>query len=237
MLFHEWRKVAPLDHCFDLLVRPPVLVCVVMVLVAMSMIVVLFVPVIMVMMPVLLLMLMVMMLFFPVLMPMLLLVIMIMVVLVLVMVVLPVVMGFVRVRMLVLVTMLAAALMRVRVFMFVRMSMLMLVLIFMSMLAAIPSMRRAAVDVELHSLDVLPLGAVVVHVKIAHVQFAQFPLQRAGFHTEVDERANHHVAADAGNAVEIKCLHECGKNPSLGPPRPNVHLENAARSGGVMERG
>lgn len=62
--------------------------------------------------------------------------------------------------------------------------------------------------VELHALDILPLRAVEVHVQIAEVQLADFPFQRAGLHAEVDECADHHVAADSGNAVEVNCLHK-----------------------------
>jgi hypothetical protein len=67
--------------------------------------------------------------------------------------------------------------------------------------------RGAAMDIELHALDILPLGAVVVHVKVSEVQFAQFPFQRAGFHAEVDQGTDHHVAADSGNAVEVESFH------------------------------
>jgi len=68
--------------------------------------------------------------------------------------------------------------------------------------------RRAAVDVEFHALDILPLRAVVVHVEIAEVQLAQLPFERAGFHAEVDECADCHVATDAGNAVEVEGFHK-----------------------------
>jgi hypothetical protein len=61
--------------------------------------------------------------------------------------------------------------------------------------------RGAAVDVELHALDVLPLRAVEVHVEVADGQLAQLPFERARLHTEVHERADGHVAADSGNAV------------------------------------
>ena len=68
-------------------------------------------------------------------------------------------------------------------------------------------MRRAAVDVKFHALDVLSLCAVVVHVEVADVQLAQLPFERAGFHAEVNERADHHVATDAGDAVEEESFH------------------------------
>ena len=72
---------------------------------------------------------------------------------------------------------------------------------------AVLLMRRAAVDVEFHTLDVLPLCAIVVHVEVADVQLAQLPFERAGFHAEVNERADHHVATDAGDAVEEEGFH------------------------------
>ena len=72
---------------------------------------------------------------------------------------------------------------------------------------AVLLMRRAAVDVEFHTLDVLPLCAIVVHVEVADVQLAQLPFERAGFHAEINERADHHVAADAGDAVEEEGFH------------------------------
>ena len=67
--------------------------------------------------------------------------------------------------------------------------------------------RRPVVDVKFHALDLLPLRAVIVHVEVAEVQLAQFPFERAGFHAEINERADHHVAADAGDAVEEKGFH------------------------------
>ena len=75
------------------------------------------------------------------------------------------------------------------------------------MMFAVLVVRRAAVDVEFHALDVLPLFAVIVHVEIADVQLAQLPFERAGFHAEVNERADHHVATDAGDAVEVEGFH------------------------------
>ena len=45
--------------------------------------------------------------------------------------------------------------------------------VFVLAVVAVPAvllMRRAAVDVEFHPLDVLPLCAIVVHVEVADVQ-------------------------------------------------------------------
>jgi hypothetical protein len=90
-------------------------------------------------------------------------------------------------------------------------AMLMLVFMFMFMSAAIAVgmllVRRTRVDVELHALDVLPLCAVVVHVKVSEVQLAQFPFERARPDAEVNERADHHVAADSRNAVQVESFH------------------------------
>src|SRR5688572_19587320 len=62
--------------------------------------------------------------------------------------------------------------------------------------------RGAAMNVELHPLDLLPLRAIVVHVKVPEIQLAEFPLQGARLHAEVDQGADHHVATDSGNAVQ-----------------------------------
>ena len=97
-------------------------------------------------------------------------------------------------------------------------AMLVVVAAIVRMLMRVPllHMRRPAVDVEFHAFDVLPLRAVVVHVEVAEVQLAQLPFERAGFHSEVEECADHHVATDAGDAVEVEGFHgklrdECGK--------------------------
>ena len=80
--------------------------------------------------------------------------------------------------------------------------------VLMSAAAIMPvPVRRPVVDVEFHALDLLPLRAVIVHVKVAEVQLAQLPFERAGFHTEVNERADHHVTTDAGDAVEEENFH------------------------------
>jgi hypothetical protein len=127
-------------------------------------------------------------------------------------------------------------LMSVRVFMGVRMgALLMLVIMLMlvpmfviviviaALVMRVLLVRRAAVDVELHALDILPLRAIVMHVKVAEVQLAEFPLERARLHAEIDQRADHHVAADSGDAVQVKSFHaEClvagrgGKRKPLG---------------------
>ena len=103
-------------------------------------------------------------------------------------------------------------LMRMRVAVFVRMAVFLFLIVVVMMVSAAVSVgmllvRGAAVNVEFHALDVLPLGAVVVHVEVTEIQFAQLPLERAGFHTKVNQGANHHVTADSGNAVEVESFH------------------------------
>ena len=39
-------------------------------------------------------------------------------------------------------------------------------------------------------------------------QFLQFAFELAGIGTEVDQRTNEHVTADAAENVEIKCFHD-----------------------------
>jgi hypothetical protein len=76
-------------------------------------------------------------------------------------------------------------LMLVRMAVFVRMALLAVVVVMTATVAVLVPVfvvRRPGVDVELHALDVLPLRPVVMHVKVAEVQLAQFPFQRAGLH-------------------------------------------------------
>ena len=91
------------------------------------------------------------------------------------------------------------------------MRMTIFVLVLMVMIAAIAVGvllgGGAGGDVELHAFDVLPLGAVVMHVEVTELEFAQFPFERARLDPEIDEGADHHVAADSGNAVKIESFH------------------------------
>ena len=66
---------------------------------------------------------------------------------------------------------------------------------------------RAFVDAKFHPLDALPLLPLEVHVKVADVDLAERPFQRRRLHSEVAQRAHHHVAADAGDAVEKENFH------------------------------
>jgi hypothetical protein len=77
----------------------------------------------------------------------------------------------------------------------------MFVAVLMLVLMGVFDVRGAFVNVEFHAFDVLPLLAVEVHVERAEIDFAQLPFEGAGFDAEIDDGADHHVAADAGCAV------------------------------------
>ena len=64
-------------------------------------------------------------------------------------------------------------------------------------LVLLVGVRGAFVDAEFHALDVLPLLALEVHVKIAERELREFPFEGGRLHAKIDERANSHVAADA----------------------------------------
>ena len=74
-------------------------------------------------------------------------------------------------------------------------------------LVLIVGVRRALVDPEFHPFDILPLGALEVHVEIAEVHLGEFPLESGRLHSEVAESAHGHVATDAGKTVEKENLH------------------------------
>lgn len=73
-------------------------------------------------------------------------------------------------------------------------------MVMVMMRVALVLVRRvdgAFVDGELHTLDFLPLGAVEVQMEVAQRELGELPLQRGRTDAEIDERADHHVAADA----------------------------------------
>lgn len=55
----------------------------------------------------------------------------------------------------------------------------------------------ACVDAEFHPFNFAAFLAVKVHVKIPEIELGEFPFQSRGFDSEVTERADRHVAADA----------------------------------------
>ena len=67
---------------------------------------------------------------------------------------------------------------------------------------------RAFVDAEFHALHGLAFLPLEVHVEIANVELGKLPFQRGGFDAEIDERADRHIAADAGETIEEENFHE-----------------------------
>ena len=89
--------------------------------------------------------------------------------------------------------------------------------------------RGAFVDTEFHAFDVLPLLPFEVHVKVADLQLGKLPLESGRLHAEIDERADRHVAADAGDAVEEEGFHVSGR---IDRNRPVGNSELRARAAG-----
>ncbi len=77
----------------------------------------------------------------------------------------------------------------------------------LAFLVLVMRVHSALVDAELDAFDVLPLLAIEVHVEIADFQFRKLPLQSGGLHAEIAQRANRHVAADAGGTIEEENFH------------------------------
>ena len=70
---------------------------------------------------------------------------------------------------------------------------------------------RALVDREPDTFDFLPLGPVEVHVEFADRKLRKLPLESGWSDTEINQRANSHVAADAAEDIEIDRIHEDGE--------------------------
>lgn len=107
---------------------------------------------------------------------------------------------------------LVLALMRMLVLMLMRLDLVSVILIVLmrvtvTMPVLLMRVRRALVNAEFHALDPLPLLPLEVHVEVADVDLRELPLERGGFHTEVAQGADGHVAADAGKTVEKEDLH------------------------------
>lgn len=121
----------------------------------------------------------------------------------------------VSVRMLMGMLVLVSMPMAVFVFMFV-----MVVALAMLALLLVPVVRvgRAFVDAEFHTLHLLPLLAVEVHVEIAEIELRELPFESGRLDTEVDEGAHGHVAGDPGKTVEEEDFHisKCWKRWSAG---------------------
>jgi hypothetical protein len=77
----------------------------------------------------------------------------------------------------------------------------------MLLLILIVGMGGAFMDGKLHPLDILPHLALPMGVEIADLEFAQFPLEGGGFHPQVAQGADGHIATDAGETIEIEHTH------------------------------
>ena len=85
----------------------------------------------------------------------------------------------------------------------VRMTLIMIVI--MSVLFR--RVNHPFVNGEFHAFDLLPLLPVKVQMKISQRELREFPLQRGRLYAQVVESADHHVAANSGNAVEEESAH------------------------------
>ncbi len=61
--------------------------------------------------------------------------------------------------------------------------------------------------VELHAFDAGFLLARKVQVIAVQLEFLQLALQPMRAHTQINQRADKHIAADATEDVEVKSLH------------------------------
>jgi hypothetical protein len=77
----------------------------------------------------------------------------------------------------------------------------------MLLLILIVGMGRTFMDGKLDALDILPHLALPMGVEIADLQFAQLPLEGGGFHPQVAQGADGHIATDAGETIEIEHTH------------------------------
>ena len=84
---------------------------------------------------------------------------------------------------------------------------LMMMVVFLLMVVLGMRVGRPFVDCESHGIDVLPRLALPMGVKLANLDFAQLPFEGRRFHAQIAEGADSHIAADAGEAVDIENTH------------------------------
>lgn len=113
---------------------------------------------------------------------------------------------------------------RVPVFMGVSvlMAMAMAVIVTAARLILIVRVGRALMDAKLHAFDCLTLGAVEVHVKVPDIELGKFPLECGGLDAEIDEGADGHIAADAGETIEEENFHGRGRGAVIWNGWPRV---------------
>ena len=81
------------------------------------------------------------------------------------------------------------------------------VLVVVVFLVLVVGVGGAFVDAEFDAFDGLAQLALEVHVEVADIKLREFPFEGGGFYAEVGEGAYGHVAADAGEAVEVEDFH------------------------------
>ena len=64
------------------------------------------------------------------------------------------------------------------------------------------------VNVELHAFDSLFMGAAHVQVEFVQTEFVQLRLQSIEIQSQIDQRTDQHVTADAAKDVQIESLHD-----------------------------
>jgi len=93
--------------------------------------------------------------------------------------------------------------------MFVAVAMIMPAIMGMFMIVTAAGVLRFVVHCEFDAGHILALIAIGVEMKLVRqLEFAEFPLDGGEFHTEVDQRADEHVAAGPGEAIEVERFHK-----------------------------
>jgi hypothetical protein len=59
-------------------------------------------------------------------------------------------------------------------------------------------------NIEFHAGDALAFLSSKMEMVILDLQLAELPFKRRGSYAQIGERAHHHIAADPGEAIEVK---------------------------------
>ena len=94
-------------------------------------------------------------------------------------------------------------------------------------------MHRPGMDAKMDSLHTLPMLPIEVHVEVSDIELGEFPFQSRRFDAEIAQRADGHIAADAGGTVEEQDTH--GKKRGLKGMR-STSSQFAELNGFVVKR-
>jgi hypothetical protein len=83
-------------------------------------------------------------------------------------------------------------------------------------------------NIEFHAGDALAFLSSKMEMVILDLQLAELPFKRRGSYAQIGERAHHHIAADPGEAIEVKNRHQ-GYYPK--PSRTQALLSGAGIRG------